>query len=624
MKKTIFKIRFAFIALIFICSQLNARNEKPSRSSISVLKNTAVANSISTDSLDPNFSKIAKIRGWCDPNGRILNPQICKDIKEVKIINEGLSTIKLDDFTNVRFIELSRNNLSKLDLSKSKNITELILSGNNFGDTAIHYIDSLNNLTYLNLSNNKLTMTPIEKDNKSIKILILSDNSIDSLDLKNYKVLEEFYCSQCNLKKLDITHNSNLKILDVANGNDKLVINGLSNSVKLILAKKETFLSKMFQSVKDGNYDEQDKMGMITFKTNRKLKVYYNDTQITDINIDKVKLSIMEGVIADVKIYPSESSGYDGFFTNCCTPIPFSDERFHTDMIYFYGHRTNGEKNKHFVYLSDILNLDKNRYMPDNDDDIILDSEHRNYELVKNIGVNNIIDARIYTDGVALFGGNQNGIVQTSINYRHIIHSTNAGNDFPYWFFLRNLNVYATYTKFDSAQQYARLSDSNRLELFQKQYFTLGFNISLIDGILKKSSNFWNLSLGFEGGPTKVIKDSATIVNPFTPTVYGEFGLRFFAYKKFGINMNARVIFQFAPGKEYNYFGEYPHDNRQTFYRLSGEIFWSPFKADVINNSRLFLRGNYFGVFTNIYKNEHFYQAQIGYSFNLSANKLSK
>ena len=72
----------------------------------------------------------------------------------------------------------------------------------------------------------------------------------------------------------------------------------------------------MFQSVKDGNYDEQDKMGMITFKTNRKLKVYYkvyyNDTQITDINIDKVKLSIMEGVIADVKIYPSESSGYDG------------------------------------------------------------------------------------------------------------------------------------------------------------------------------------------------------------------------------------------------------------------------------------------------------------------------
>ncbi len=122
----------------------------------------------------------------------------------------------IDDVTgierliNLRYLDLSDNNLSSIDLSNT-NLSYLSLAGNNI--TSID-LSNLTNLEELYLSNNNLS--EIDLGNLIyLEELRLSNNNISEINLSNLTNLEDLRLSNNNLSSLDLSNNLNIEDLSL-------------------------------------------------------------------------------------------------------------------------------------------------------------------------------------------------------------------------------------------------------------------------------------------------------------------------------------------------------------------------------------------------------------------------
>lgn len=154
-------------------------------------------------------------------------------------INEGGYKATLKSSTTftiissgIKKLNVNRNNLQSLDISKCPALTELLCFDNKITDmdfsTNINMQEvncSHNSLTVLDLSknidlnildcsSNQLTMLNLGANKKLEKLNCSSNHSIESIDIHNLSSLLELYCASCKLFSLNISKNPSLQLLD--------------------------------------------------------------------------------------------------------------------------------------------------------------------------------------------------------------------------------------------------------------------------------------------------------------------------------------------------------------------------------------------------------------------------
>ncbi len=131
----------------------------------------------------------------------------------------------IEYFTNVTQLDLGRNALTAIDVSKNSALTSLELSL-----TQLIALDVSQNtvLTYLDLNDNNLIDINVSK-NTALTNLKIRNNKLTALDVSNNTALTELRVKENNLIALDVSKNKVLTILDV-DANNLTALNVSNNT----------------------------------------------------------------------------------------------------------------------------------------------------------------------------------------------------------------------------------------------------------------------------------------------------------------------------------------------------------------------------------------------------------
>ena len=142
--------------------------------------------------------------------------------------NEKISdTAGLEKMIGLTDLDLSRNNLTSLDVSNNTVLTSL-----DVGSNQLTSLDVSNNtmLTSLDVSSNQLTSLDIS-NNTALTMLYVGSNQLTSLDLSNNTALTNLFIGMNQLTSLDLSNNTALTKLNV--GDNQLTSLDVSNNTAL-------------------------------------------------------------------------------------------------------------------------------------------------------------------------------------------------------------------------------------------------------------------------------------------------------------------------------------------------------------------------------------------------------
>jgi hypothetical protein len=400
----------------------------------------------------------------------------------------------------------------------------------------------------------------------SAQVATTPPSTIDSIDagrtvLKQYKKLK----AKVDLLKTEM-EKSDQEIIGV--------LNAKFTGVQVYSSKEP----RNTKRIKESEYEEKEK-----------------------IAIDKINIIIKDGYINDISIYAKDKK-----YTNKFSPIGLTHKRFSSkqDKIELIG-------STDFIILQQVITLDSlKQYVPD-DVSFTLDAKKKSFNLEKGVGVNNIFDIRLYSDALALFGDEENGLVQTDFRYKNILHRRNFSN--TGMFALQYIKVNMSASKFDSKDKFILASEFKNSDLIRKSYFNAEGAINLYNGWVEfKSMSKFYIDAGAGIGAAR-IKTENDSINVSTSNFFVEGGLCLKSSSNIGLDINARLIRLFSPStKDY---ADYLDKRFFNFIKFSADFYWHPFKEEA---NRLFARVNYYTPTNDSVKAEDFFQFQIGYSILLS------
>ena len=370
------------------------------------------------------------------------------------------------------------------------------------------------------------------------------------------------------------------------------------------LSRIEKELAEIKKIVKESSDNDSDTIGHFEFIAKRKIPTYERVKGvgykiIDSVKIEKLIVSIKDGFIVEIQAVTK-----DAVFTNGRAPISVSSDRFSkNDLLVF----KKGSQDI-YVYSNQIFKyISCKPYVPD-DINFEIDSVNNIQKLSKGIGINSVFDVRLFSDALGVFGGKSNGLAQTDINFRQVIHSKNICNSG--WFYpLNYLKMNFNISKFDSKLGYSDSSNLSRSSLIQKNWlsFDVSTNLSKV-WFPKKTFNLIYLDFGSGVNISNVAKSADTIQN-VSFYFYPELGMDLQFEDNFGCNVSSRFIFNYNPQIEYGDF-----QKEKLFIRPSATVYWNP-KGNKAN--RIFGRVNY--VIAPSEKQNSFLQLQFGYSVLFSS-----
>jgi Leucine-rich repeat (LRR) protein len=184
-------------------------------------------------------------------NGKVKTESISNILYMNELSLKGITDLTgIEDFKSLIQLDVSRNNLTSLDISNNKALTSLGASNNKIesvklptNNTLINlslYSNNLTtvnltnqaNLTYVDLQTNKLQTLDLSKNIK-IKDLNVSFNQLVTFDITANTELTQLSCAVNNIRTLDISKNSKLTGLNV--GANKLVNLNVKNGKNTLL-----------------------------------------------------------------------------------------------------------------------------------------------------------------------------------------------------------------------------------------------------------------------------------------------------------------------------------------------------------------------------------------------------
>ena len=233
-----------------------AKNEGEARSGNVYLKGEGLQEEITIQQETEGYVEFddANFKAYCIENfdknddGEISNSE-AKDVSEISCRDRGIqSLVGIEYFTNLKYLDCSSNEITKVDLSKntflnklyccSNQLTNLDISNNillselDVYKNQISKLDLSTNvaLTSLRCSKNQLTSINVTNSTK-LGTLICDDNQLAVLDVANNMLLGCLWCSQNQLTNLDISKNP--KLTSLICSDNQLTNLDVSNNIML-------------------------------------------------------------------------------------------------------------------------------------------------------------------------------------------------------------------------------------------------------------------------------------------------------------------------------------------------------------------------------------------------------
>jgi len=379
----------------------------------------------------------------------------------------------------------------------------------------------------------------------------------------------------------------------------------LDSTIKALSFKIDD-LTAILKNSKDS---DKEFTGIFSYDTSKKITVYSynNQTKNPDfkktartIVVTRILMEIKDGYIVDVQIFSGNK-----MFVNYWAPITVSGNRLQFGEDYLYCTDNDNEA----IMLQNALSyISLKSFFPE-DKLYELNNKHYIDTVYKNVGINTVVDLRIYTDALATFGKEANGLFQTDVRIKQFIHRKHIANKGLKS--LHYLKVNFSASKLDSKKSYVDSSNNlSRSDLYQKSKYNGEVALNIISSWLtRKTSNSYYVDFGAGYYTVNLARLKDTI--PINVTnLFLEGGLNLRSSSNIGFDFCTRLSLQYSPQTDFN-----DQDKRILFLRMGGEVFWSPFENPA---SRIFGRINYFKGFNKSEKKRSFSQVQIGYSTLLS------
>ena len=254
-----------------------------------------------------------------------------------------------------------------------------------------------------------------------------------------------------------------------------------TDSVSKKIEQLNSKLDYILDKIKKGGDDEKQFIGVIKMKNENPIVVYDTITNQENVSkptvqVEKVTMLVKDGYIIDLNVYTNDEK-----FTNTKAPITISTRRF-SKFDYLHGAHDNNKS----ILLKDFLSFDSESSFLPEDGLIILTNEKKSDSLYRNVGLNTVLDLRLYTDALSLFGKESNGIAQTDIRIKHILHRLNVENSggFLGHYFKFNLNA----AKFDSKSNFVDSASFTKTSFLQKSWLNVEVAYNILSTWIEKKS----------------------------------------------------------------------------------------------------------------------------------------
>jgi hypothetical protein len=374
---------------------------------------------------------------------------------------------------------------------------------------------------------------------------------------------------------------------------DKLTesVQKLSDKIKVdTLTSADVGEITFYKSESVPNYTYEKKEG---FKKKQKTE------NSTKIKITKVVIEVRDGVVHDVQVFTDNGR----VFSNNLAPIELNRLNERCDLL---GSKFFDGQQEFYVQTCDFLNFERMGGFIPNDVRIVLTKEDNKYLFKKEVGINSIFNIRLYSDLLGSLGNKPNGLVQTDVDFRTPLLTTNMWNSNTQ--LLNYFNFHFNLSRFDNDFQYTTLDSTfKRIDFYQRSWLTteLGFNI-ISGNLSKKSNNRWAADLvgGVSLSNAVTDQDTTTVLLPYfglNPNLSMKVARNIF------VNISSKLIWQYAPKLKDNAYGSEVRIIRPEF-----EISWNPLSSP---GNKLFGRVRYVQQFND---NNPFFQFQLGYNLSLS------
>lgn len=191
---------------------------------------------------DANFRKAIKQSFPEYTKDNFLTTEEISNIYSLDVSTEGIKSLKgIEYFINLKYLNISVNNIEELDLSKNENLKSLEASNNQLLKKLILPKDIEN--VYINF-NSKLQNFDISNYEK-LKIFYAADVNLGSVELISLKDLVALDLSNTNLKEIDVSQNLKLEYLNISdNSFTELDVRNNSNLITLTVINNN--LSKIY------------------------------------------------------------------------------------------------------------------------------------------------------------------------------------------------------------------------------------------------------------------------------------------------------------------------------------------------------------------------------------------
>ncbi|MFL9835428.1 hypothetical protein [Chryseobacterium terrae] len=260
--------------------------------------------------------------------------------------------------------------------------------------------------------------------------------------------------------------------------------------------------------------------------------------------IDSVAVAINEGVIEHLRVFTKGGNT----FSNTDSPIPLItiEKRFNDKL---YNPRDNS-----FIFLKDAIYFEANRrfnYFPEDDElkvkntfnsdgTITLGSK----KLLANNSLNSLVNLQVYSDLLALFGNEANGLMQFEANSKFYLHRGTYRNKYIFMPF-DAIEPFFHFSRIDSKFDTIAISSAqevNRLELFRRYTYAVGVDANIMRADFRPNNSF-EIKLGYFYSSSNLnIGDNKTSIALHNP--YAELVLKSRKLNNFSLDLRARFMFQ--------------------------------------------------------------------------------
>lgn len=364
------------------------------------------------------------------------------------------------------------------------------------------------------------------------------------------------------------------------------------------------------------------------------------------VKFKEIKMHLREGAIDDLKLIVLDQHNNEMLFENS-TPISILKYTSIASSNYIFF-KTAISKNKNIpidqgyfkgrkINLADVINYIPNpgeNYVPEDLElNLPTDSGGRplnlnnavKYKVEQSNALQNVVELRTYTDFLGLFGDTPNGIVQLEGRADFFIAPFNLSNSSVYFF--KKITPFVNFSKLDQKTRNIALQEltpssfsfKTPLEILQKSYLQMGFNLSLFSFRFSKEFPF---EVSFYGSTqyqiTDVMKSDSIGQNYKTMGLGGGINLEFKRYNNFGFIYSSHFTRYNVNG--FNTLSGVLNAGNFWVFKNEAEIYYYP---GTTKQSSIFLRLKTFNDITKS-NNDAFYQLQFGYRFSIGGGKVTR